>query len=321
MAQRNFKFSAVLQVSSRSKAFSHKVSTAGEDSVRKVLKAAEKIAKQNVAKGKGPSAHAGNFAEGHNFPYEDTGNLGENIQSAVWLQGFLTQGSLFTELDYGSYLEVGWRTKKGNFFRYPWMKPAFMEAMRLLPKLAAETFRTQLQDLEEETIMSDVSLEDWASRMELWAKDMQAAKGVEKAPEISGGGGQKRKRPRLQTRGSQQSGFGRHGRKPNPELGPKMKGDPIRIRRERKQKKQLAEAIEKVNPKHLGKPSERSTRHTIDPLAAQRRHEEAEQRRELVRLKQKNKQRPIRVQAKLPKAPKAPVISIKPKKKRKKKNP
>ena len=36
---------------------------------------------------------------------------------------------VYTDLDYGTYLEIGWRARNGRFYRYPWLKPAWQKAM------------------------------------------------------------------------------------------------------------------------------------------------------------------------------------------------
>lgn len=183
--RRLLKFSGTVQLNSRSKAFAHKSSQATEEAMRRVLKAVVRIAKQNVAKGKGPSPHDGSADNwGHHWAHEDTGDLAESVQDAIWLQGFLTEGTVFTDLDYGVYLEVGWR-QNGHFYRYPWLKPAFLRGMKLLPKLAAESFKYHMSDLDEDRIMNGESIEGWAEAAERWAKQQQEnLKPKTQAPEI-----------------------------------------------------------------------------------------------------------------------------------------
>ncbi len=74
----------------------------------------------NVAPGRGPGPH----------PHpgrEDTGELMKDIQtSAVYDEGetqVIEIGNT-EKTNYGSILEVGWHSRAGGFFRYPWLWPA-----------------------------------------------------------------------------------------------------------------------------------------------------------------------------------------------------
>lgn len=281
MGSRNLEFAATLQINSRARAFANKASSSTEDAVRKVLRRAEKLAKENVAKGKGPSPHTGNDIEGHNYPYRDTGDLARSVRSAVWLQGFLTEGSIFTDLDYGVYLEVGWRTKAGNFFRYPWMRPAMMEALKLLPKFAAESFRTQMNDLDEDKVTDGAALESWAGAAQRWADNMKAMRGKTGSPEISGSEVQKSRRPRIQIRASKKP----HGRPKDPvELGEDLPSE-----RSRRQQKRRVENVEKFDTK-LARKSKRSGEHErrshISTEEAQQRAARTKKERELRDLRE-----------------------------------
>lgn len=83
-------------------------------------------AKHNVAPGIGPGPHP------HRTPHVDTGNLMRSIFYRTWQKGKLEVGfTVGTPLNYGLFLEVGWQTKSGSFFRYPWLMPALMSAAPL----------------------------------------------------------------------------------------------------------------------------------------------------------------------------------------------
>jgi len=56
--------------------------------------------------------------------------------------GFLETSHVFTDLEYGLYLEVGWTNKRsGNHWRYPWLMPAMMQARYESDDIARSTAR------------------------------------------------------------------------------------------------------------------------------------------------------------------------------------
>lgn len=177
---RDLEFKATLQLNSRSRAFKNKAVEVSEHAVREILNLAMQYAKDNVAPGKGPSPHVGGFNEGHNSPWQpdDTGNLGNSLKKKMVFRGFLTEGYITTDLAYGTYLEVGWR-KGSHFFRYPWMKPAFLKAMGEFPRVAAARLRTEMNDLDEEEVISGATLDSWTAAAERWAADKQATEAAE----------------------------------------------------------------------------------------------------------------------------------------------
>lgn len=175
MADRNLEFRASLRVNSKAKAFRDGVQWASQHAIRDILNRARELARENVAPGKGPSPHAGDYEDGHNSPMQrpDTGNLQRSIRRVLVFQGFMTDGYLVTDLDYGTYLEVGWR-RGGKFFRYPWMKPAFLQAMSEFPSMAGKTFQRAMHDLDEDKVVNGETLDSWGIAAERWAKDLAA---------------------------------------------------------------------------------------------------------------------------------------------------
>lgn len=173
MADRNLEFRATLQVNTKQRAFRDAGVWASQHALRDMLNRARELARENVAPGKGPSPHEGDYEDGHNSPMQrpDTGNLQKSVRRVMVFKGFMTTGYLVTDLDYGTYLEVGWR-RGGKFFRYPWLKPAFLQAMKEFPALAANTFRTAMHDLDEDEVVEETDLESWIEAAERWAKDM-----------------------------------------------------------------------------------------------------------------------------------------------------
>lgn len=322
MADKLFRFSATLQINSRAKGFVKKAPGATEESMRRVLKYAKKDAQDRVAPGKGPGPHP------HNWPHVDKGDkdgLMTSVKDAIWLQGFLTEGTIYTDSAYGTYLEVGWRTKAKNFYRYPWLKPAFLGALKYLPKLAAETFRSQMQNFPEDEIVKDAQLESWAGAAERWAKDMKAleAQAKTKQPEIP---------PAYKSHISPHArrplakGIPRGRPKENIDLGLEMKLDRERVGRERKHEAE-AERAGKLDIKALRRTrrsSEAERRSEIDPIKAAQQYERERERMQSIRDKRRKATHEAQDQAiqaanaklkkatqpniKAPKAPKVPKV-------------
>ena len=81
---------------------------------------AVKQAQANVAPGRGPGPHPHRPGSRH----IDTGNLMRSISYEVVEAGQITRSDVSTDVDYGLYLEMGWTTKAGTHYRYPWLYPA-----------------------------------------------------------------------------------------------------------------------------------------------------------------------------------------------------
>lgn len=94
-----------------------------------------KYAKENVAQGFGPGPHP------HRSEHEDTGALAESVKMELVNQGFLIVAKVYTDLAYGKHLELGWHTKNGNFYRYPWLAPAGERARQDAIEIARLTWR------------------------------------------------------------------------------------------------------------------------------------------------------------------------------------
>jgi hypothetical protein len=77
-------------------------------------------AQKNVAPGKGPSEHPHKVGSHH----IDTGNLMASIQKKQVSQGFMETSYVYSDVPYAVFLEVGWVSKAGNAFRYPFLQPA-----------------------------------------------------------------------------------------------------------------------------------------------------------------------------------------------------
>jgi hypothetical protein len=98
--------------------------------VNDLTQIAKAQAQRNVAPGVGPGPHP------HISDHVDTGELMEDIDAESRFSGNKAQAAVWTSLDYGMFLELGYHTLAGNFIRYPWLEPALDEAMRQLDSLA-----------------------------------------------------------------------------------------------------------------------------------------------------------------------------------------
>lgn len=104
-----------------------------------------KYARENVAPGKGPGPHPHRIGSDH----VDTGALRDSLKVVEgWGGDLLFEGlptglswvtAVSTDLDYGLYLEMGWTTKAGTHYRYPWLFPAMTLAQRDFAHLARTT--------------------------------------------------------------------------------------------------------------------------------------------------------------------------------------
>lgn len=80
-------------------------------------------AKHNVAPGIGPGPHP--------HPERiDTGNLMDSIQADIRKSTNAVAVDVYTNVEYGVFLEAGWHTPSGRFARYPWLRPAIETAQR-----------------------------------------------------------------------------------------------------------------------------------------------------------------------------------------------
>ena len=93
---------------------------------RKVMqdtgKAVKTQAQHNVAPGVGPGPHP------HKSGHTDTGNLMRSVFYRTWETATEVGFHCGTPINYGFWLETGWHSSAGNFFRYRWLEPALMSA-------------------------------------------------------------------------------------------------------------------------------------------------------------------------------------------------
>ena len=81
-----------------------------------VAKAVKEQAKHNVSPGVGPGPHPHKPTSGHT----DTGALEKSVFYRTGERGLLVWFVCGTDLNYGMFLEIGWHSKSGNFWKYPW---------------------------------------------------------------------------------------------------------------------------------------------------------------------------------------------------------
>jgi len=105
-------------------------------------------ARARVAPGAGPGPHP------HRTPHVDMGNLMRNIvYRRHWdsrRRGWAVEVGPKPAGYYGTYLELGWHTRSGTFYKYPWLRPAYEENARWasdhLMKAAGGAFTAFLRD-------------------------------------------------------------------------------------------------------------------------------------------------------------------------------
>ena len=92
-------------------------------------------AQRNVAPGRGPGPHPHRTGSKH----EDAGELMRDVHTHTVHRGFMEEVKVYTNTDYGVYLEVGWHTKAGTFYRYPWLYPALAQNLTAMREIARIT--------------------------------------------------------------------------------------------------------------------------------------------------------------------------------------
>lgn len=106
--------------------------------VEEVAREAMGYAMRNVDIGKGPGPHPHRPGSEH----EDTGDLRNSIDIRRGTHGAQETATVYTDLEHGLLLEMGWTNPdSGNHWRYPWLYPAMMEAMREWEGVARSTGR------------------------------------------------------------------------------------------------------------------------------------------------------------------------------------
>ena len=81
-------------------------------------------AKLNVEPGKGPGPHP------HRVEHTDTGALRDSVKMRFEHRGFLETVYVFSDLNYGVFLELGFHANWGGaFIQYPWLAPAYLQVL------------------------------------------------------------------------------------------------------------------------------------------------------------------------------------------------
>ena len=70
----------------------------------------------------------------------------ESIKVREARRGFMFEAFVTTDIDYGLYLEMGWTTKAGTHYRYPWLYLAAVEATRQWEPIARSTSARSFTD-------------------------------------------------------------------------------------------------------------------------------------------------------------------------------
>ncbi len=94
-------------------------------------------AQRNVAPGMGPGPHP------HVSQHIDTGNLMRDIfmRGEARALRFLAHVGSTSNAFYGAILEMGWHSRSGRFFRYPWLVPALQKRRKQIIAALAKNLR------------------------------------------------------------------------------------------------------------------------------------------------------------------------------------
>lgn len=133
---------ATLRVNNRTKIVQKEGNKFAREFARILGDETAKLAQANVAPGRGPGPHP----HRPQSPHEDTGDLMESIKVREAQRGFMFEAFVTTDIDYGLYLEMGWTTKAGTHYRYPWLYPAAVEATRQWEPIARSTSARSFTD-------------------------------------------------------------------------------------------------------------------------------------------------------------------------------
>jgi len=115
--------SARVEVNNRSAEVRRMGNSFAQDVADVLAAAAADIAKHSVSPGIGPGPHPHRPQSKH----IDSGELAKSVKTQQQPRGFLKTALIFTDMEYGAYLEMGWTTKSGTHYRYPWIMPAVEE--------------------------------------------------------------------------------------------------------------------------------------------------------------------------------------------------
>lgn len=111
-----------------------------ESVVLDMLIDATEQARLNVSPGMGPGPHP------HVSEHVDTGRLAAAIETDVEVDQDGVMGVVGVADEpmatYGAALELGWHTKNGSFYRYPWLAPAVLGTGGELRVRAARKVKT-----------------------------------------------------------------------------------------------------------------------------------------------------------------------------------
>ena len=72
-----------------------------------------------------------------------------SVGMKIVFNGARLDSVVYTDLDYGTYLEVGWRARNGRFYRYPWLKPAWKKAMAEYKTIATRSWKEAMRGMSE----------------------------------------------------------------------------------------------------------------------------------------------------------------------------
>ncbi len=127
------KIQADVKVHLRNKEVKHRGAMFAQDLVLGLALEAAERARQAVAPGVGPGPHPHKPQSKH----IDSGDLMRSIEADVNMVGEQAVATVGSDLPYAVFLEVGWHSAAGNFFRYPFIWPAITATQPSFPPMAA----------------------------------------------------------------------------------------------------------------------------------------------------------------------------------------
>lgn len=109
----------------------------GREFADKLGKRTAELAAENVRPGSGPGPHPHRVGSDH----IDRGDLMRSIKTQHVSMGFLETCQIYSDVPYSVYLELGWTSRAGRHWRYPFLVPAQMQAQQEAAGIAQSTAR------------------------------------------------------------------------------------------------------------------------------------------------------------------------------------
>lgn len=129
-----------VDVNSRAREVAARGEAFAADFARQYAEAAAEIARRNVSPDRGPGPHP------HVSLHWDTGRLRDSIQVRTEHRGFIEAAAIYSDVEYGLFLEYGYHTRSGRWIIYPWLYPAVLEVKHEADKIARSSAQRWLSE-------------------------------------------------------------------------------------------------------------------------------------------------------------------------------